>query len=213
PHTLEQILSSAAAGQPVSGRRPADGRRAEAEANRFPLTGLVAERMTDAGFVEGLNSRSPGQRDLAWARGVLESVEQFLSAGNTSCQTLALAIRTEIAVAAAENEADNAPTTGSIDPLFRLQVKQDILWDGDLTSLTPLTDAQLRFVVFDYDISEFLGVQPGADFPATVAPSRSYIAVFGRSPHERRNPLLIDALTAEILRLCDGTRTVSDVRD
>src|SRR5262249_34343742 len=38
PHTLEQILSSAAARQPVSAasRRPADGRRAEAEATRFP---------------------------------------------------------------------------------------------------------------------------------------------------------------------------------
>src|SRR5262249_54384550 len=98
PHRLEQILSSAAARQPVSGRGPADGRKAEAEATRFPLTGLVAARMADAGFVEGLNSRSPGQRDLAWARGVLESVEQSLSAGNTSCQPLALAIRTEIAV-------------------------------------------------------------------------------------------------------------------
>jgi hypothetical protein len=32
-------------------------------------------------------------------------------------------------------------------------------------------------------------------------------------PHERRDPLLIDAMTAEILRLCDGTRTVSGICD
>ena len=44
-----------------------------------------------------------------------------------------------------------------------------------------------------------------------MTPSKSYIAVFGRSPHGRREPLLVDARTAKMLRLCDGTRTVSDI--
>jgi hypothetical protein len=44
-----------------------------------------------------------------------------------------------------------------------------------------------------------------------VSPSKSYIAVFGRSPHGRREPLLVDALTAEILRLCNGTRNILDI--
>jgi hypothetical protein len=198
---------------PAAGRRPADGRRAEAQASRFPLTGLVAARMADSGFAEGSNSRLSGQSDLAWARRVLESVEQSLSAGDTSCQPLALAIRTEIAVAVTEEEADNTPSTESIDPLFRLQLRQGALRNSDLASLFPLTNAELRIVAFDYDVSQFLGVQSTSDFPATVTPGRSYIAVFGRSPHGRREPLLIDALTAEILRLCDGMRTVSDITD
>jgi glycosyltransferase involved in cell wall biosynthesis len=219
PRTLERILSSAAARQPVSpaSRRPTGGQRVEAEASRFPLTGLVAERMADAGLAEDLNAGSAGQGDiachLAWARRVLRSVERSLSAGNTSCQPLALAIRTEIAVAVAEEEADNAPSTVSVDPLFRLQLKQGALSDGDLTSLIPSINAQLHIVEFDYDVSEFLGVQSAADFPAAVAPRRSYIAVFGRLSNGPREPLLVDALTAEILRLCDGTRTVSDICD
>jgi glycosyltransferase involved in cell wall biosynthesis len=213
PRTLERILGSAAARQPMPtpGRRLASGQKAEAKISRFPLTGLVTARMADSGLVEDLNSSLSGQSDLAWARRVLESVERSLSAGDTSCQPLALAIRTEIAVAVAEEEADNAPSTGSIDPLFRLQLKHGALRDGDLASLIPVTNTQLRIVEFDYDVSEFLGVQSASDFPATVTPGRSYIAVFCRSPHGRRDPLLIDALTAEILRLCDGMRTVSDI--
>ena len=39
----------------------------------------------------------------------------------------------------------------------------------------------------------------------------SYIAVFRRSPDGPPEPLLIDARTAQILHLCDGTRTVSDI--
>jgi glycosyltransferase involved in cell wall biosynthesis len=218
PRTLEHILSSAAARRPVSAasRRPADDRRAEAQASRFPLTGLVAAQMADAGFLdaslaEDLNSRLPGQSDLAWARRVLESVERSLPAGNTSSQPLALAIRTEIAVAVAEEEADAAPASEPIDPLFRLQLKRGALQDGDLASLIPVTNAKLRVVEFDYDVSEFLGVQSASEFPTSMTPSKSYIAVFGRSPHGPREPLLIDALTAKMLRLCDGTRTVSDI--
>jgi glycosyltransferase involved in cell wall biosynthesis len=215
PRTLERILASAAARQPVSiaSRRPAGDRGAEAEASQFPLTGLAAMRMADAGIAGDWSAVPAAQRDLAWARRVLESVERSLSAGNTSCQPLALAIRTEVAVAAAEEEADHGPATEPIDPLFRLQLKQLALRDGELASLTPLRNAELRIVEFDYDVSEFLRVQSASDFPAAVTPGRSYIAVFSRLPHGRRDPLLIDALTAEILRLCDGMRTVSDICD
>jgi glycosyltransferase involved in cell wall biosynthesis len=225
PRTLERILSAAAARQPVSAarRRPADGRRAEAEASRFPLTGLAAARMADVSLLdaslvdvslaEELHFTTPEQKDLAWARRVLESVERSFSAGDTSCQPLALAIRTEIAVAVAEEEADQAPSSESIDPLFRLQLKQGALRNGDLASLIPVTNAELRIVEFDYDVSEFLGVASASDFPTTVTPRNSYIVVFGRSPNGRRDPLLIDARTAEILRLCNGTRTVSGICD
>jgi hypothetical protein len=156
-----------------------------------------------------LHSTSPEQKDLAWARRVLESADR--SSGSTSCQSLTLAIRIEIAVAVAEEEANETPSTAPIDPLFRLELKRDVLWDGDLMNLIPSSNGQLRVVEFDYDVSGFLGVQSAENFPATVTPSKSYIAVFGRSPNEQREPLLIDARTAQILRLCDGTRTVSDI--
>ena len=40
---------------------------------------------------------------------------------------------------------------------------------------------------------------------------RSHIAAFGRSNGSRRDPLLIDEMTARILRLSDGTHTTSEI--
>ena len=217
PQVLERILASAAARRRVStpSRRPAAS--AKAEASRFRLTALAAARMAED-QPQDLSQPSSGHDDLAhgdlvWARRVLESIERSILAGNASCQSLALAVRTEIAVAAAEEEADATAPQATADPLFCLPRKRWALKDGDLAELAPLRDARLRIVEFDYDVSGFLGVANVADFPAAVSPGRSYIVVFGRSQHERREPLLVDALTSSILHLSDGTRTAAEIAD
>src|SRR5262249_9509170 len=74
-------------------------------------------------------------------------------------------------------------------------------------------EARLRIVEFDYDVAEFLGVANVADFPADITPGQSHIVVFGCSQQGRREPLLVDALTARILHLCDGTRTAAEIAD
>src|SRR5262249_17358409 len=126
PRALERILDAAVARQPVSvaSRRPSDRRRAGTEASRFPLTRFVAARRADGSHAEDVPFTASAQKDLAWARRVLENVERSLATGDTSCQALALAIRTEVAVAVAEEETDKAPSAESIDPLFRLQLAQ-----------------------------------------------------------------------------------------
>src|SRR5262245_3038079 len=208
PQVLERILAAAVARQPIS-RRPAESEKAEP--GRFRLTSLAAARMTEAGN-QDLDAQS-GDGDLAWARRVLASIERSILAGDASGRPLALAVRTEIIVAAAEEEADGAAPQTMADPLFRLRLKRWALKDGELAGLVPLRDASLRIVEFDYDVSEFLGVAGVADFPVTVTPGRSYIVVFGRSQHERREPLLVDALTSSILHLSDGTRTAGAIAD
>src|SRR5262245_33303670 len=193
PQILERILAAAAARQriPASGRRPAQSEKAEP--SRFRLTGLAAARMAEAGD-QGLDRQGSQPSDLgdlgdlAWARRVLERIKQSISAGDMSCQPLALAVRTEIAVATAEEEIDRPAPQATANPLFRLGLKRWALKDGDLAGLVPLRDARLRIVEFDYDVSEFLGVASAADFPAAVSPGRSYIVVFGRPQHERPQP-------------------------
>ena len=132
-------------------------------------------------------------------------------AGNASNLPLVMAVGTEIAVAAAEEEADKIAPRTITDPLFRLCLKGWAVKDGDLAGLIPQRDTRLRVVDFDYDVSEFLGIASAADFPATVTPGRSYIVVFGRSQQGRREPLLVDALTSRILHLSDGTRTAAEI--
>jgi hypothetical protein len=43
------------------------------------------------------------------------------------------------------------------------------------------------------------------------APGRSFLVAFAQSGGARRGPLLVDETTAEILEICDGTRTVSEM--
>jgi len=217
PQALERILTFAAARRRVSApsRRPAAG--GKAEPSRFRLTALAAAQMAED-QPQDFSQRSSGHDDLAhgdlvWARRVLESIERSILVGNASCQSLALAVRTEIAVAAAEEQADAAESQAIADPLFRLRPKRWALKDDELAELVPLRDPRLRIVEFDYDVAEFLGVASVADFPAAVTPGPSCIVAFGRSQQGRREPLLVDALTSRILHLSDGTRTAAEIAD
>jgi hypothetical protein len=64
---------------------------------------------------------------------------------------------------------------------------------------------------FDYDVSQFMSARRAADLPEAPTPRRSYLLVFRATDGDQRGPLLVDELTARIVKLCDGTRTVSDV--
>jgi hypothetical protein len=75
----------------------------------------------------------------------------------------------------------------------------------------PIRDPQLRIIEFDLDVSDFLGAQTAADFQAAMTPGPSYIVAFVRSNGKRRDPLVIDAMTARILMLSDGTRTAAEL--
>jgi len=215
PQRLERILESAAARQ----RAPSTTRRSAAAAvaqlgHSFPLTHLVAAAITDIGGT-GLQEIKPASprpaADLEWARQVLDTIEQRMLGGATSLQPLAQAVQIEIAVATAEDDADRSGPSGRDDPLFRLRLAQWAMQDGALAELVPVRDPQLRIVEFDFDASQFMGAQTADAFPAIAAPRRSFIATFGCSEDGRRAPLLVDELTARILRLSDGTLTTSEI--
>ncbi len=203
PLRLVRILESAAA------RKRAPARVADsagADHPRFSLTQLVAAAIADNDRGE---TAAPGQPadDLPWARQVLAALERGMADDAARWRPLVQAVRIEIAVAVAEDEA----TGPAADPLFRLRLKRWAMQPGAVAGLVPIRDAQIRIVEFDYDISGFLGAQTIAAFPAIAEPRRSYIVAFGGAEGERRDPLLVDELTVRILRLSDGTRTAMEI--
>ena len=82
--------------------------------------------------------------------------------------------------------------------------------DG-LAGLAPVRDPQLRILEFDHDVADFLGARTAADLPAVTRPGPSYIVAFGGSGGGRREPLLVDGLTAHILMLSDGKRSAAEL--
>ena len=109
---------------------------------------------------------------------------------------------------AAEREADEASPVEASDPLFRLRIGRWAMGEGDLAGLVCLRDPRLRLLAFDFDVAELMAVRTAADLAATRTPGRSHIVAFGRSDGAGREPLAVDGLTASILELSDGTRTV-----
>jgi hypothetical protein len=56
-----------------------------------------------------------------------------------------------------------------------------------------------------------MGPRSAAEIPEFPTQSPSYVVAFGSADDERREPLLIDGVTARILVLCDGTRTAAQI--
>jgi glycosyltransferase involved in cell wall biosynthesis len=212
---LERILEAAAARQRVASMTfaPADEAAAESDEGGFRLT-----RLAEAAMDEAAESRRVGEAvaarpriDLSRAREVLAAVERRIANGETSLERLVPAVEIEIAIAAAENEAAASNPAEAGDPLFRLRMRRWAMAEGDLAGLVPLRDPQLRVLEFDYDVTDFMKVRTVADLPASATPRRSYIVALACSGGERLNPLVVDAMTAQILKLSDGTRTAGEI--
>ena len=69
----------------------------------------------------------------------------------------------------------------------------------------------MRVLRFDFDVSKFRGVKCAAELSTVTEPGLSYIIVFGKRDGARRDPLLVDNVTARILELSDGTRTAAQI--
>ena len=209
--TLEDLFQTAIARQrvPLTMRRSVDETANQPGEGRFPYT-QIAETALDK--VRGSRKAvQPGRLiDLARARQSLAAVEKAVVNGHADLHFLLPAIRVEIAVAVAESEADGAAPAKGVDPCFRMRIGRWAMGEDDLARLVPVRDPCLRVLEFDCDVSQF-GMQTATTYSSAPSVSRSYIVVFGRSDHGRRDPLLVDILTAKILDLSDGSRTASEV--
>jgi hypothetical protein len=139
----------------------------------------------------------------------VDAIEGGIVDGRTALGPLAAAVRIELAVAAAEDDGEQSDVPAA--PLFRVRSQQWPTSDDGLASLAPVRDPRLRILEFDHDVADFLGARTAADFPAVTRPGPSYIVAFGGSGGGRREPLLVDRLTARILMLSDGKRSAGEL--
>ena len=129
--------------------------------------------------------------------------------GRAALGPLAAAVRIELAVAAAEDDGEQSDIPA--DPLFRLRSQQWPTSADGLAGLAPVRDPRLRVLEFDHDVADFLGARTVADLPAVTRPGPSYIVAFGGPSGGRREPLLVDRLTAHVLMLSDGKRSAAEL--
>jgi hypothetical protein len=214
PQNLERTLEAAAARQKLphaAGSLTFGAATSDAE-SRFLLTQLVAAAIDRPFGSQVANNASvaAGQViDLACAERILEAVERGIADGRTALGPLAAAVRIELAVAAAEDDCEQSDVPA--DPLFRLRSQQWPTSDYGLAGLAPVRDPRLRILEFVQDVADFLGARTAADLPAVTRPGPSYIVAFGGSGGGRREPLLVDRLTARILMLSDGKRSAAEL--
>jgi glycosyltransferase involved in cell wall biosynthesis len=208
PQALERILAAAAARRSPPGiGRGAAPEPAPEQSERFFLTRLARAAMKGAA-----NDRPPLPLSLAQARRVQASLDRLIASGRDDLRAFAAAAAIEVAIAAAEDDGVAADGQGS-DPLFRLRRRRWAPVGDDLSELVPLRDARLRILAFDFDVADFLGVRRAEDLPAAPNPRPSYIIAFARGGEAGRGPLVVDAATARILQLSDGTRSVAEILD
>jgi hypothetical protein len=92
-----------------------------------------------------------------------------------------------------------------------MRSRQGAVPENGLATLAPVRDPQLRILEFDYDVADFLGARTAADLPAVTRPGPSYIVVFSGPGTGQRKPLIVDGLTAQILKLSDGRRSAAQI--
>jgi glycosyltransferase involved in cell wall biosynthesis len=219
PQELERTLQVAAAGRRVRSEVPQpSGEAVNQGAISFRLCRLAAAVVERADQSAGTTTRRPVAQaenpDLAWARQLLAAIEERIADGKEELSGLVPAVQAEIAVAAAEDDADATTSAGEGDPLFRLRVGRWAMARNDLAGLVCVRDPCLRVLTFEFDVTELTSVRNADDLLVPRATRRSYIVAFGRSASadgRRREPLVIDAATARIFDLGDGTRSASEI--
>jgi glycosyltransferase involved in cell wall biosynthesis len=212
PQRLERILEAAAARRRVPSALHASESGADDEKNNFPFAQIARAVVAAADRSEGPDlTFDPPLQSLAQARDVLATVERASAAGNISLQPLVAAVRVEIAIVEAVNDARTVQPAGLRDPLFRLSIAGWAIRDGDIGHLVPVCDPTLRVIEFDYDISALLRAQTVAAFAAGPKAAASAIVVFAGADGRQREPLLVDGLTSKVLKMSDGTQTTAEI--
>lgn len=215
PQELERVLEAVATGRrPRSSTPQPSGDVTDEAASRFRLCQLAADviERTDR---DVRTARQPVPReaipDLPWARELLAAIGERIANGNQDLVGFVPAVQAEIAVAAAECDADATNAGERSDPLFRLRIQRWAMAQGDLAGLVCARAPTLRMLAFDFDVAELMAVRSAGDLMTPPTLRRSHMVAFGRSGGGRRDPLVVDGSTARILELSDGTRTASEI--
>jgi glycosyltransferase involved in cell wall biosynthesis len=208
PGQIERVLAAAAEKNALSKGILAEPDGASVP-SRFPLTLIADATIAGPASARRSTNRKNPTINLQHARKVLARVERAVADGKTELRSLKQGVEVEIAIAAAEEEADNGIERR--DALFRMRGGRWAFDDDDLVDLVPIRNSQLRIVNFDFDASEFRAARTAGDLPVVATPGESHVVVFGNAEGDRRDPLLVDGFTARVLEHCDGVRTAGEI--
>jgi glycosyltransferase involved in cell wall biosynthesis len=215
PRTLERVLEATARRQPISrdGKKPSIDIGADTPECHFRFAQLAEAELRKKGQMWGLNATFPQRSmiDLKGAQDVLAALQRGIEAGQPDLESLASAVKVEVAVAAAESEIEEIELSRSPAALFRLRTRRWAMDDSDLAALVPWRDPGIRLLEFDHDLSGLLEATTATDISQHPTPLRSHIVAFAQAHGKRRSPLIVDAFTARILELSDGTRTAAEI--
>jgi hypothetical protein len=212
PQELESILVAAASRRTVAIARSAADQGVHTASQRFRLTALAVAAVAAASVrssARGTSDVPARVDDVAAAREALSAVARAAANGRPDLKSAVLAIEAEIAVAIAENERSETPAAR--DPLFRLHGRQWALRPGDLGRLVPLRNPDVRVLAFDHAVAQFVGATTIADLPPRPRRGPGFLVAYAGGNAPPRQPLVIDARSARILELSDGTRTASQI--
>ena len=212
PQRLESVLNRAARREHLTRTTRQISAERLTEGGRFPFTRMAAEALAgvDGQWVASTaGATSIDQIDLEGAQNLLAEINRAIGDGKIAQLSLAQAAEAEIAIAAAER-GDSGPRNGVVfDPLFRMHSRRWGVSNLDFGTLAPVRDPRLRVLRFDYDVSKFRGATTVSDLPPAAASHPSYVIVFRSEAN--RNPLIVDAMTARLLELVDGRKTVGEI--
>jgi glycosyltransferase involved in cell wall biosynthesis len=209
PARLEQLLEHAAARRRTATviRTARERKHAPAADSEFPLTQLASDALARARASNGASARRA--MTLARAHDVKARLDRRIAAGQADLQALAAGAQIEISIA--EAQAHETGGASVSDPIFRLHIGRWALAADAIADLVPLRDPHSRVIEFAFDVAEFMQARTARELPAAPTPRPSFLVVFARSNNQPRMPLVVDAATAQILRLSDGTRTAREI--
>src|SRR5215471_15129376 len=212
PQRLESVLNRAARREHLTRTTRQISAERLTEGGRFPFTRMAAKALAgvDGQWVAGTaGATSIDQIDLEGAQNLLAEINRAIDDGKITQLSLAQAAEAEIAIAAAERDDSGSRNGVVFDPLFRVDSRRWGVSNLDFGTLAPVRDPRLRILRFDYDVSKFRGATTVSDLPPAVASYPSYVIVFRSEAN--RNPLIVDAMTARLLELVDGRKTVGEI--
>ena len=79
--------------------------------------------------------------------------------------------------------------------------------------LGPFGMCGVTVLSFDYELAPYSRARQVADLPLTPPPGSSHLVLFAPGTENRRDPLLVDSMTARVLRLSDGSRTAEEIAE
>ena len=203
------LLSRATAGNSKScGRsewRCDTGRNRRRPIHGLPVERLAAHALADRRGSDFAQAAQVEDVNLSFARAILAEIEQAMVEGTDGLRPLAQAVELEIAIATADAGTSPPPP----EELARLKPRVSTLTDDDVAQFIAVRDPCLKVLRFDFDAGAFRNVASASDFPVTVAPRPSHLAVFCCDGN--RTPMLVDQYTARICELSDGSKTVRQI--